>query len=108
VGIADNLEGLLARGNDSAQLRFGLASAYVGSGEFERALTHAERAVEMQPDYSAAWRLLGQIHTALGRQREAMADFQTGIKIATRRGDKQLVKEMQVFLRRLRSQHEQD
>lgn len=102
VSVAENLEALLAAGTDNAQLRFGLASAYYSSGDLEQAVRHAKLAVEMQRDYSAAWRLLGQIDTALGRFEDAIVDFETGIEVAERGGDLQLVKEMTVFLRRLR------
>ena len=99
--MADKLEALLADGTDSAQLRFGLATSYVGDGQPERALQHVKFAVDMDPDYSAAWRLLGQVYSDLGQVDESKQAFERGIEIAERRGDQQLVKEMSVFLRRL-------
>lgn len=102
MGNVANLEALLASGTDNPQLRFGLATALAREQNFSRALAHAEVAVELDRDYSAAWRLLGQLHEKLGNSDAAIAAFERGIEVAERRGDQQLVKEMRVFLRRLR------
>ena len=69
--------------------------------EPERAIEHAKVAVTMDPDYSAAWRLLGQAQVAAGRIGAAAESFERGIAVARQRGDRQVEKEMQVFLRRL-------
>jgi len=50
--LTDNLEALLARGPDSAMLRFTLAARYSERGELDRALVHAEAAVALDADYS--------------------------------------------------------
>lgn len=96
-----NLEALLADGKDSAQLRFTLASKYFEAGELERALEHGRVVLELSPDYSAGWRLLGQILSKVGAGDEAAATFREGIAVAEQRGDMQVAKEMKVFLRRL-------
>ena len=101
MGRTDSLEALLARGPDSALLRHTLAAGYFERGELERALAHAEAAVALDADYSAAWKLLGRVQAALGQAREAAATYRRGIAVAERRGDLQAAKEMQVFLRRL-------
>jgi Tfp pilus assembly protein PilF len=104
VEVSD-LEALLARGPDGAMLRFTLASRYFERGDTDRALVHAERAVALDAGYSAAWKLLGKIQTALGHVHEAAVTYRRGIAVAERRGDLQAVKEMQVFLRRLAREH---
>lgn len=91
---------MLDAGNDGAQLRFGLASALFARAELGEALEHARVAVRLDPDYSAAWRLLGRVCQELGDMREALQAFESGIAVAERHGDRQLVKEMQVFLAR--------
>ena len=101
MDMTENLEAMLARGNDGAALRFALASRYFERGELERALQHAEVAVALDADYSAAWRLLGRIQAASGLDRRAAETYRRGIEIAQRRGDRQVAKEMDVFLRRL-------
>ena len=99
-----NLEKLLASGQDNALLRFGLGQAYLGVGDAERAASHLRCAVEHDPRYSAAWKLLGKALAETGRAEEAIATYEQGIEVAEARGDKQSAKEMQVFLRRLRKQ----
>lgn len=100
--MLDKLEAMLARGQDSASLRFALANGYYRQDEPERAIEHARVAVSMEPHYSAAWRLLGQAQVAAGRNEEAATSFERGIEVARQSGDRQVEKEMQVFLKRLR------
>ena len=96
-----NLESLLARGKDGALLRFGLGNEYLKLGRAELAISHLERAVVLDPKYSAAWKLLGQSRLQSGQIRAAREAWTNGIAVAEQRGDKQAAKEMSVFLRRL-------
>jgi Tfp pilus assembly protein PilF len=100
--LIEKLEALLAGGQDSASLRFALANLYLKQDEAASAAAHAEVAVALDPNYSAAWRLLGQAQLASGQTSEAAGSFERGIEVARRSGDRQVEKEMQVFLRRLR------
>jgi cytochrome c-type biogenesis protein CcmH/NrfG len=104
--MRDKLEALLASGQDSANLRFALASACFADGDAERAILHAGFAVQQKPDYSAAWRLLGQAQVVAGRTADAAVSFERGIQVAEQAGDRQVGKEMQVFLRRLQNKAE--
>ncbi len=99
--IVENLEKMLAAGKDTALLRFGLGSAHLKAGDPEAAATHLRRAVELEPGYSAAWKMLGKALTASGRSAEALAAYRQGIEVAEARGDQQAVKEMRVLTRRL-------
>lgn len=99
--MIDNLESMLSRGQDSALLRYGLGSAYLSSGQWERAVEHMEKALEFDAHYSAAWKLLGQALAAGGRAEQAMKAYEDGIANAEARGDLQAAKEMKVFLKRL-------
>ena len=98
---AQRFEALLAAGKDSALLRFSLGMHYLGSGEPARAAGHLRRAVEQDPDYSAAWKLLGKALAESGDASAAIKAYRDGIAAAERRGDKQAGKEMTVFLCRL-------
>ena len=98
--MIDKLEALLASGQDSASLRFALANGYFGQGDAVRAIEHARAAIELDPDYSAAWRLLGQAQAAAGKHKDATESFLRGIEVANLKGDRQVEKEMQVFLKR--------
>jgi len=95
------LEAMLARGQDSALLRYGLGVAYRGQGDRERAIEHLRAAVAQDPVYSAAWKLLGLTLTESGDPAQARQAYEEGIHAAERRGDKQAAREMAVFLRRL-------
>lgn len=97
----ENLEKLLAAGKDSALLRFGLGSEYLKAGDAGMAAGHLQRALALDPGYSAAWKLLGQALTELNRSSEALAAYRQGIEAAQRNGDLQAAKEMRVFARRL-------
>jgi predicted Zn-dependent protease len=100
MGLIENLEGMLARGQDNALLRFSLGGAYLKAGDSDRALTHLALAVAQDPQYSAAWKLYGRALAALGRNGDAVAAFDAGIATAEARGDLQAAKEMRVFRKR--------
>jgi Tfp pilus assembly protein PilF len=102
--VLEKLEAMLASGQDSSGLRFALASGYFREGDCVRAIEHAGFAVKLKPDYSAAWRLLGQAQVAAGQAEAAAASFERGIDAAQKSGDRQVEKEMRVFLRRLQKE----
>ena len=102
MSLIDNLEKMLAAGQDSALLRFGLADAYLKSGAPDMARRHAARALEQDRNYSAAWKVYAKALTELGETEKAVAAYEEGINIAEAKGDKQAVKEMSVFLKRLK------
>ncbi len=100
MGLVENLESMLAAGKDNALLRFSLGNAFL---EKQPALAaeHLARAVEFDPEYSAAWKIYAKALTAAGRPDDAKQAYQQGIQAAKRNGDIQAAKEMAVFLRRL-------
>ena len=101
MAILDNLEAMLARGQDSALLRYSLGGEYLKLNQFDKAAEHLRQAVEKDPKYSAAWKLLGRALADAGQNDEAIKAYEDGIKIAEEKGDKQAAKEMKVFLKRL-------
>src|SRR6195256_6290709 len=96
-----NLLKLVGTPRDGALLRFSLGSEYLKSAEFEPAIVHLNAAVEKDPGYSAAWKLLGHALAEHGRTDEALAVYRKGIEVAESKGDRQAAKEMTVFARRL-------
>lgn len=100
MSAIETFEKLLADGKDSALLRYGLGDAYFKLGEFDKASLHLQSAVRQDPEYSAAWKLLGKSLSETGRLEEAAGAFENGISVATRKGDVQAAKEMRVFLKR--------
>jgi predicted Zn-dependent protease len=98
------LEGLLAAGKDGALLRFGLGSGYLSAGDAARAVEHLQKALAFDPEYSAAWKLLGKALSASAQDAAALAAYRDGMAAAEKKGDKQAFREMQVFARRLARQ----
>lgn len=101
MAILDNLEALLARGQDNALLRYSLGGEYLKLNQFDKAAEHLRQAVAQGPKYSAAWKLLGKVLADAGHKDEAIKVYQDGIKVAEEKGDKQAAKEMTIFLKRL-------
>ena len=97
----ENFERMLAAGKDGALLRFSLGNEHLKAGDFERAAEHLARAVALDAEYTAAWKLYGKALAAAGRSDEALDAYRAGIAVAAKRGDKQAEKEMRVFARRL-------
>jgi Flp pilus assembly protein TadD len=104
TSIIENLEKMLAAGKETALLRFSLGGEHLKTGQPAVAAEHLRRAVALDPNYSAAWKLLGRALAEAGRFGEALAAYRSGIEVAERRGDKQAAKEMTVFLRRTEKQ----
>src|SRR5258708_26228975 len=101
ASVVHNLEALLSEGKDSAMLRFSLGAEYLKLKETWVAVYQLRRALEMDANYSAAWKLLGKALTDAGVLRDALHAYRRGIEVAERRGDKQAAKEMTVFAPRL-------
>lgn len=89
-------------GANAALLRFSIGSEYLKREQFDEAAHYLRDAVERNPAYSAAWKQLGKALAAAGRAAEAIDAYDRGIAAAQAHGDRQAVKEMTVFLRRLR------
>ncbi|MDZ7803297.1 tetratricopeptide repeat protein [Thiohalophilus sp.] len=101
MNMINNLEKMLADGQDSLLLRFGLGQAYYKEGHYDNAIAHLQRALQFDGEYSAAWKLLGQAHADSGDRDQAIATYEKGIEVAEKKGDMQAAKEMRVFLKRL-------
>ena len=101
MAIVDNLEAMLARGQDSALLRYSLGSEYLKLNQPNKAAEHLRQAVAKDPKYSAAWKLLGKALADAGQKDKAIKAYEDGIKVAEEKGDIQAAKEMTVFLKRL-------
>jgi Tfp pilus assembly protein PilF len=99
--VISNLEKLLSEGKESALLRFSLGSEYFKLSENWVAVFQLKRALELDPNYSAAWKLLAVALASGGVLNEALNTCRRGIEVARQHGDLQAAKEMTVFARRL-------
>ena len=86
---------------DGALLRFSLDTALLTNGDPHGAIVAFREAVDFDPTYSAAWKMLGKALTEAGDGDSACEAFREGIEVARTRGDKQVEKEIAVFLKRL-------
>src|SRR5579859_7140862 len=99
--MSDRLEMLKqfvsANPNDSFA-RYGLAMEYANSGDAETALAEFKKLLEINPDYTAAYQMAGQTLLKAGREDEARAMLEAGIKSAARSGNAHAQSEMQGML----------
>lgn len=101
MNAIERLHRLLESGKDSPMLRYGLGDAYLKAGDPRAASAHLRRAVDQDPEYSAAWKLLGKALHACGAGEDAAQAYRRGIAVAEKKGDIQAAKEMRVFLKRV-------
>jgi Tfp pilus assembly protein PilF len=97
----DSLRSLRGGPRDGALLRLSLAVQLLAQADAPAAVTELRHALQFDPAYSAAWKLLGKTLVDTGDVDGAIAAYRQGIAAATERGDVQAGKEMGVFLRRL-------
>ena len=99
--IITNLEKLLGGPRDGVLLRYSLGNEWLKAGDPAQAVGYFRAAVEGDPKYSAAWKLLGRALAASGDEQAALTAYQRGIAAAQAHGDIQAAKEMTVFAKRL-------
>ena len=92
---------MLESGKDGALLRYSLGNELLKAGDPHAAVEHLARAVELDPRYTAAWKMYGKALLDAGRPDDALAAYRQGIDVAAAKGDKQAEKEMRVFARRI-------
>ncbi|HEY5763099.1 MAG TPA: tetratricopeptide repeat protein [Rhodocyclaceae bacterium] len=86
---------------DNALLHHAIGSEWMKAGRPREAAAALHTALARDPNFSAAWKLLGKALLEDGDNDAACAAWQQGIVVAEARGDVQAAKEMQVFLRRV-------
>ncbi|MBT8439092.1 MAG: tetratricopeptide repeat protein [Gammaproteobacteria bacterium] len=100
--MLDNLKNMLGTERENQLLHYSIGNEYLKSNEFDLAEKHLRKAVSLDPDYSAGWKLLGKTLNAAEKYDIAVDVFLDGIEVAEKRGDIQAAKEMKVFLKRAR------
>jgi len=99
--VVTRLRALCNGPRDGALLRVTLANALLAQDQAQAAIAQLRCALEFDPEYSAAWQQLGKTLSAIGQPDDAIDAYRAGIAAAEKRGDKQVEKQMRVFLRRL-------
>ena len=96
-----SFERMLAAGRDSALLRYSIGNEHAKAAQWAQAAAALERAVTLDPTYTAAWKLYAKALAQAGRSADALDAYRRGIVVARQKGDRQAEKEMTVFARRL-------
>jgi len=86
---------------DDSLTQFLLGRELMEVKEFEEATQAFEKSVQLNPQYTAAYRYLGDSHRLAGNLARAREIYEAGITVAQATGDLQAGKEMQVFLKKL-------
>jgi Flp pilus assembly protein TadD len=86
---------------DGALLRFSLGTALLSNGDAAGAIAAFREAVGFDSSYSAAWKMLGKALADSGDGDSAIDAYRQGLDVARTRGDKQVEREIAVFLKRL-------
>jgi len=81
---------------------FGLGRALLDEGNNEEAARAFHRAIELKPDYTAAYVLLGESLQNLNRLEEAIQVYEQGIKVAEQTRDAIPKQKMEKRLKRLK------
>lgn len=92
---------LLERDPNNPMVLYSLGSELFKEKRYLEAREYLSRAIQNKPDYSVAYRVLGRTLSELGEGAEARRVFDAGRAVAERNGDLQIVKEIDVFVRRL-------
>lgn len=99
--LVKNLEAMLEKGRDNALLRFGLGNHYFSLKDYPQALTHLEQCLIHDDQHSAAWKLKGRCLHLMDDKTAANTAYQQALIVAESNGDKQICKELTVFIRKL-------
>lgn len=102
------LEKMLAQGNDNLLLRYTLGTLCLKEGMLEAAAEHLQQALTQDPTHSASWKNYARALMKLERDPDAIRAYESGISVAREKGDIQAVKEMEVFLKRLKKKGKSD
>ncbi len=97
----ESFERMLASGKDGALIRYSIGNEYAKIKDWARSREALERAVVLDPGFTAAWKLYARALESSGEPTAALAAYRQGIEVAKRKGDRQAEKEMTVFARRI-------
>ncbi len=75
--------------------RFALAREYLKQNRPEKALEFFEGLIEEDPEYVGTYYHLGKLYESLGRTRDAVATYRSGIEVAQRRKEFHSLSELQ-------------
>ncbi|MBU6451539.1 MAG: tetratricopeptide repeat protein [Cyanobacteria bacterium REEB67] len=77
---------------------YGLGSCYNLLKEYDKAVEHLEKAIELKATHTVAYLELGKAYQGQGNKEKAAEVLQKGIAVASQKGDMTPLKEMQALL----------
>ena len=83
----DELEALIARFPDKPFPRYGLAMEYKKAGRFDDAVPQFKKALELDPNYVAAYMHCGITLREAGKDDEAKETLKAGLAVANKIGN---------------------
>ncbi|MGF1572119.1 MAG: tetratricopeptide repeat protein [Sumerlaeia bacterium] len=103
---AEKIKRLEAFLEDEEQARdplthFMLGREYLEAKRFQQAAASLTTCVQLNPEYSAAYRFLGDAYRKNGEVAKARETYELGKSVANEMGDLQAAKEMEAFLAKL-------
>ncbi len=79
----------------------GMGNCLVTLDEFEKALPYLQKAIEVKPAHTVAYVDLARAFAGLNKKSEAAQTLESGIEVASKRGDMMPLKQMQAQLKEL-------
>lgn len=76
-------------------LKYALATEYLRLNQTEKALEYFENLVKNHADYTGTYYHLGKLYEALGRRDDAIATYETGMRITKEKRDNHAYSELQ-------------
>jgi Tfp pilus assembly protein PilF len=87
---------------------FLLGREYMNTQQWMKAAAEFRRTTELNPEYTAAWKYMGEAYQRAGVYKEAAAAYEHGIRISEQTGDLQAGREMKVLLEKATNSIESD
>ena len=84
-------------------MREGLGTALANRGQFDEAIAHFRKALEIKPDYVEAHCDLGRVLAARGRLDEAIQQLQKALDLASAQNNKPLADAIRAGIKQLQS-----
>jgi tetratricopeptide (TPR) repeat protein len=76
-------------------LKYALATEYLRLNQADKALEYYEDLVKNHADYTGTYYHLGKLYEALGRTRDAISTYESGMKITKEKRDNHAYSELQ-------------
>ena len=94
MSMEERLRAFLEENPDDPMVLLSLANVVLREGRVEEALELVERAVEIDPDYMAAYPVLGDCREQLDDLDGAREAYEKAITLGEKAGDRTIVEEM--------------